>query len=175
MNPQASTDAEHRSPNRRMVLLGAHALVVVTLLAPLSACTKNNAAQPNPTSASVTVNGSTHKISGAVECTNSSANPHATPAETGSGTTRVSAHDDSGRFNLALSNDTPPRLDGFALSLTVDNGEYEMPYQSALSSNQITVTRQGNTYTVKGTGASVTRVPPGQSANPTFEIDVACP
>ncbi len=88
---------------------------------------------------------------------------------------RISAHDDSAAFNVALSNDTPPRLDGFALSLTVDNGAYEMPYQSTLSSNQITVAKQGNSYTVKGTGASVSRVPPGQSANPTFEIDVTCP
>ncbi len=175
MNPQPSTYAEQPSPSPQLVVLGAHALVVVTLLVPLSACGKNNAAPPGPTSASVTVDGHTHNISGAVECTNSSANPRATPPETGSGTTRISAHDDSAGFNLALSNDSPPRLDGFALSLTVDNGEYEMPYQSALSSNQITVTRQGNTYLVKGTGASVTRVPPGRSTNPTFEIDVACP
>jgi hypothetical protein len=83
---QPSIDAEQRSPNLKLVVLGAPALAVVALLAPVSACAKNNAQPTSAPSASVTVDGHTHKISGAVECTNSSANPRATPPETGSGT-----------------------------------------------------------------------------------------
>ncbi|WP_163745641.1 lipoprotein LpqH [Mycobacterium lacus] len=128
---------------------------------------------PTPTNATVMVDGHSHTISGEVDCRTTPTQPSATPAESGSQTTRISAHDDTASVSLSLSDATPPGVNGFAISLNAASATYQMPYQAVQSPNQVQASRQGNSYTVTGTGKALA---PGQGGmrDLPFEIDVTC-
>jgi hypothetical protein len=83
-------------------------------------------------------------------------------------------HDDSASVSLAVSDEQPPAVDGFAISLKLDTGQYQLPYQGTKSPTQAQATKDGNSYTVTGTGQATT---PGQSGlrDVTFGIHVTCP
>jgi hypothetical protein len=168
---------------------GAAVLAVVVLVASLSACSKKSdeptshpgsSSGPASTtdglsqvaSADVMVDGHTHTISGAIDCSTSASNPSATPTQAGTETTSISAQDDSAWINLSLSNATPPSVDGFSLSLTVENGEYSIPFQKP--QKPVEATKQGKSYAVKGTGSGWST--PGRVGRALpFEIHVTCP
>ena len=120
------------------------------------------------------IDGNKHTMIAGVDCTSSAAQPSATPAESGDLTTRISVHDDSASVSLALSDEKPPSVDGFAISLKVGNGQYQLPYQAPQSATQVQATKDGKSYTVTGTGQATT---PGQSGTRqvTFGIHVTCP
>ena len=65
-------------------------------------------------------------------------------------------------------------VDGFAISLKVDNGQYQLPYQSVQSPTQVQANKEGKSYTVTGAGQGTS---PGQSGTRqvTFGIHVTCP
>jgi hypothetical protein len=166
----------------RRIVLGAAGLgVVVVLVAGLSACSTKGGGPPSPASSSRAPSSTTvmldqhaHTITTAVECNSSAAKPSATPAESGDLTTRITAHDDSASVSLAVSDETPPSVDGFAISLKVGTGQYQLPYQSVQSPTQVQATKEGKSYTVTGSGQGST---PGQSGmrQVTFGIHVTCP
>lgn len=116
----------------------------------------------------------THTIYGQVECNSSAAKPSATPAESGDLTTRITAYDDSASISLAVSDEVPPSVDGFAISLKVGNGQYQLPYQAVQSPTQVQASKEGKSYTVTGAGQGSA---PGQSGTRqvTFGIHVTCP
>lgn len=136
------------------------------------------AATPSSSPASVTttvmIDGNKHTMTARVDCSNSAAQPNATPPESGDLTTHISVHDDSASVTLALSDETPPYVDGFAVSLAVGNSRYELPYQAPQTVTQVQATKNGKGYTVTGTGQAATS---GQSATRqvTFGIHVTCP
>ncbi|OSC37654.1 lipoprotein LpqH [Mycobacterium decipiens] len=158
----------------------AAALGVTVLGASVPACsTKSGPGSPPgsssaPARATVMVEGHTHTISGAVECSTSPAVRTATPPESGTQTTRVSARDDSASVTLSLSDSTPPDVNGFSISLKSGNTKYQMPYQPVESPTQVEATRQGKSYTLTGTGHAVI---PGQSGmrELPFGVHVTCP
>jgi Mycobacterium 19 kDa lipoprotein antigen len=165
---------------RRRIVLGAARLGAVVLGASLSACstmTSESASPPSSTPASanatVMVDQHMHSFATGVACTNSAAKPNAKPMEFGDLTTRIGAHDDSASFSLALSDETPPTVDGFAISLKVGAGQYQMPYQPPQSATQVQATKKGNTYTVAGSGQATG---PGQAGmhQVAFGIRVTC-
>jgi hypothetical protein len=166
-----NTDGRHRAAET--IVLGAAGLVVVILG---SACSPAAAPSPSPASSSTTVmlDQHTHAITTGVNCTSSAAQTTATPTESGDLTTRINAHDDAASVSLALSDETPPSVDGFAISLKVGTTEYQLPYQATQSATQVQATKQGKSYTVTGSGQAVT---PGQSGTRqvTFGIHVTCP
>ncbi|CPR02500.1 LppO protein [Mycobacterium bohemicum DSM 44277] len=129
---------------------------------------------PAPTSTTVMIDGNKHTMVALVECSSSAAQPSATPAESGDLTTRINVHDDSASVSMALSDEKPPSVDGFAISLAVDNGQYQLPYQAPQTATQVQATKDGKSYTVTGTGQATT---PGQSGTRqvTFGIHVTCP
>lgn len=129
---------------------------------------------PAPVSTTVMIDGNKHTIIAGVDCTSSAAQPNASPPESGDLTTRVSVHDDTAAVSLTLSDEKPPTVDGFAVSLNVGTGQYQIPYQAATSPTQVQATKQGKSYTVTGTGQAVT---PGQSGTRqvTFGVHVTCP
>ena len=166
---------------RRRIVLAAAALGAVVLGAGLSACSTKTSQPSSPASSSpalssttVMVGGNKHTMITGVDCTSSPAQPSATPAESGDLTIRIKAHDDSASVSLALSDETPPSVDGFAISLKVGTGQYQMPYQPVQSPTQVQATKEGKSYTVTGTGQATT---PGQSGTRqvTFGIHVTCP
>jgi hypothetical protein len=166
---------------RRRIVLGAAGLGVAALVAGLSACSSTSsppptAASPSSGSSATTVmlDQHTHAIANKVDCNNSAAQPSATPAESGDLTTRISAYDDTASVSVALSDETPPSVDGFAISFKVGTGQYQLPYQATQFATQVHVAKQGKSYTITGTGQGMT---PGQSdvRQVTFGIHVTCP
>jgi Mycobacterium 19 kDa lipoprotein antigen len=165
----------------RRVVLGAAGLGMLVLVAGLSACSTKSGAPPSPASSSpafsattVMLDQHTHTIYSGVDCNSSAAKPNATPAESGDLTTRITAYDDSASVSLALSDEKPPSVDGFAISLKVGSGQYQLPYQSVQSPTQVQATKDGKSYTVTGAGQALV---PGQNGmrQVTFGIHVTCP
>ncbi|OBA70090.1 hypothetical protein A5641_14150 [Mycobacterium sp. 1554424.7] len=168
------------SSARRLVLAAA-ALGVVALAAAVPACSSKSA-QPSsatstsaaPASTTVMVGGNKHTIMTQVECKATAAQPSATPAESGDLTTRITVHDDSASVSLAISDEKPPSVDAFSLSLKAGSGEYQLPYQAPQSATQVQATKDGKSYTVTGTGQG-TSPNQGDVHQVTFGIHVTCP
>lgn len=166
---------------RRRIVGGTTGLGVLVLMAALSACSTKSGGPPSPTSSSpafsittVMLDQHTHTIYNRVECNSSAAKPSATPAESGDLTTRITAFDDSASVSLALSDEIPPSVDGFAISLKVGNGQYQLPYQSVRSPTQVQANKEGKSYTVTGAGEGTIPRETG-TRQVTFGIHVTCP
>ncbi|OBI26635.1 hypothetical protein A5709_06985 [Mycobacterium sp. E1386] len=153
----------------------------IVLAAGLSGCSGKGgqpASTPSSSPVAVTttvmIDGNKHTMTTGVNCASSAAQPNASPPESGDLTTRITVHDDTASVSLALSDEKPPMVDGFAISLTLANGQYQLPYQSTKSASQVQATKQGKSYTVTGTGQATT---PGQSGTRpvTFGVHVTCP
>lgn len=166
---------------RRRIVVAAAGLGVVVVGTSLAACSsKGNQPAPAPSSSpaaistTVMIDGNKHTMIAGVDCTSSAAQPNATPPESGDLTTRITVHDDSASVSLALSDEKPPSVDGFAISLKVGNDQYQLPYQATQSPTQVQATKDGKSYTVTGTGQATTS---GQSGTRqvTFGIHVTCP
>jgi hypothetical protein len=166
---------------RRRISPRVAGLGVLILVAGLSACSNNGgkpaspaSSSPAPATTTVMLDQHTHTITNKVECTNSAAAPHATPPESGDLTTRISVHDDSASVSFALSDERPPSVDGFSISMRVGNGQYQLPYQPTQSANQVLVIKDARNYTITGSGQGTM---PGQSGmrQITFGVHVACP
>ena len=118
--------------------------------------------------------GNKHTMITAVNCKSSAAQPSATPAESGDLTTRITVQDDSASIALAVSDEKPPSVDGFAISLKVGSGQYQVPYQAPQSATQVQANKDGKSYTVTGTGQGVSPSQ-GDVHQVTFGIHVTCP
>jgi hypothetical protein len=163
----------------RLVL--AAMLGAIAVAATLPACSSKSG-QPSsattttaaPPSTTVMIGGNKHTIMNKVECTATAAQPSATPAESGDLTTRITVRDDSASVSLAISDEKPPSVDGFSLSLKAGSGEYQLPYQAPQSATQVQATKDGKSYTVTGTGQGVSPNQ-GDVHQVTFGIHVTCP
>lgn len=129
---------------------------------------------PGVASTTVMIEGNKHTMVARVECNRSAAQPSATPAESGDLTTRINVHDDSASISLAVSDEKPPSVDGFAVSLKTGSGHYELPYQAPQSATQVQATKDGKSYTVTGTGQGVSPSQ-GDVHQVMFGIHVTCP
>jgi hypothetical protein len=155
---------------------------VVVLGASLSGCSGGgdqpaSAPESSPASVSTTtvmIEGNKHIMKAAVDCATTAAQRGTPPPESGGLTTRVNVHDDSASVRLTLSDEKPPSVDAFAISLKVGNGRYLFPYQAPESPIQVQAARDGKSYTVTGTGRATV---PGRSGmhQATFGIHVTCP
>jgi hypothetical protein len=166
---------------RRRLGLRVAGLGVVVLVAGLTGCSSKGggpaspaSSSPAPSSTTVMLDQHSHTMTSKVDCTSAASAPKATPPESGDLTTRISVHDDSASVSLAVSDERPPNVDGFSISLKLGNGEYQLPYQPTQSANQVLVTKEGKNYTITGSGQGTT---PGQSGmrQVTFGIHLTCP
>jgi hypothetical protein len=165
---------------RRRLVLAAAGIGVVVLAASLSACS-HKSGQSAPTSSApaapsttVMMDGNKHTMIAQVECKSTAAQPSATPSESGDLTTRITVHDDSASITLAISDEKPPSVDGFAISLKAASGQYQLPYQAPESATQVQATKDGSSYTVTGSGQG-TSPTQGDVHQVTFGIHVSCP
>lgn len=147
----------------------------------LAACSSNgspSASSPSSSAAAsgatVMVEGHSHMISGGVECKTTPAQTNATPAESGTQTTRITAKDSLASVSLSVSDLTPPDVNGFAISLISEGTRYQMPYQPVESATQVEASRQGKKYTVTGTGQAETTGQNTMRQLP-FGIHITCP
>jgi hypothetical protein len=168
-------------PVRRHRVLAAAGLGVVVLAASLSACSgksgqPSSAPTTSPAASSTTVmmDGNKHTITAQVDCKSSAAQTNATPAESGDLTTRITVHDDSASISLAISDEKPPSIDGFSISLKTASGQYLVPYQAPETASQVRATKDGPSYTVTGTGQG-SSPNQGDVHQVTFGIHVTCP
>lgn len=170
------TSSDGLRPRPRMVLAAAG--VGMLLLAACSGKGGQPPSGPHSSPAAVTttvmMDGNKHTMIAPVTCTSAAAQPSATPAESGDLTTRINVHDDSASVSLAISDETPPSVDGFAISLKLESGEYQLPYQSPQSATQVQATKAGKSYTVTGAGQGVSPNQ-GDVHQVTFGIHVTCP
>ncbi|MEE6179368.1 lipoprotein LpqH [Mycobacterium sp. 050134] len=170
------TNSGPRLPRRRIVL--AVAGVGVVLVGGCSGNGGNPTSAPSSTTASVTatvmMDGNKHTMIVPVKCTSAAAQPNATPAESGDLTTRIEVQDESASVSMAISDEKPPSVDGFGISLKVSSGEYRLPYQAPQSATQVQATKDGKSYTVTGTGQGVSPNQ-GDVHAVTFGIHVNCP
>ena len=73
-----------------------------------------------------------------------------------------------------MSDEKPPSVDGFAISLKVASGQYQLPYQGSQYATQVQATKDGKSYTVTGSGQGVSPSQ-GEVHGMTFGIHVTCP
>ena len=163
------------SPARRRLVLAA------VLVASLSACSSKGAqpssapsSTPAVSSTTIMMDGNKHTMIGGVDCKSTAAQPSATPSESGDLTTHITVHDDSASISLALSDEKPPSVDGFSISLKTGSGQYQLPYQAPETANQVQATKDGKSYTVTGTGQG-SSPNQGDVHQVTFGIHVTCP
>jgi Mycobacterium 19 kDa lipoprotein antigen len=164
---------------RRRLVLAAAGIGVVVFAASLSACSsKKGQSAPTSTpaapSTTVMMDGNKHTMIAGVECKSTAAQPSATPSESGDLTTRIAVHDDSASITLAISDEKPPSIDSFAISLKTGSGQYQLPYQAPESATQVQATKDGTSYTVTGSGQG-TSPNQGDVHQVTFGIHVTCP
>jgi Mycobacterium 19 kDa lipoprotein antigen len=164
------------SPARRRLVLA------VAFAASLSACSDNKSGQPSSapssspavSSTTIMIDNNKHTMIARVDCKSTAAQPSASPAESGDLTTRIAVRDDSASLSLALSDEKPPSVDGFAISLKTGSGQYQVPYQAPETATQVQATKDGKSYTVTGTGQG-SSPNQGDVHQVTFGIHVTCP
>ena len=163
------------SPARRRLVLA------VVLAASLSACSSKGAqpssapsSTPAVSSTTIMMDGNKHTMIVGGDCKSTAAQPSATPSESGDLTTHITVHDDSASISLALSDEKPPSVDGFSISLKTGSGQYQVPYQAPETANQVQATKDGKSYTVTGTGQG-SSPNQGDVHQVTFGIHVTCP
>jgi hypothetical protein len=150
----------------------AAALCAAALVPSLSGCSEETSAKP--ATADITIEGHQHTITSGVECNSEPANPHATPAQSGSHTTHITASDGAAEELLSLSDTTPPGVNGFSVTVTVNTDVYRIPFQPIESSTKVQAAKTGKSYTVTGTAK-------GSEPNVTgmrdlqFAVHVTCP
>jgi ipoprotein LpqH len=74
-----------------------------------------------------------------------------------------------------LSAANPPEVTGVQFSNTVLTGGPTVEYDSRQNEGNGTVTKDGNTYTITGTGMTKDSSDSSQQQSKSFEVDVTCP
>lgn len=157
----------------------------VLLAASATACSSSDTAT-HPTSASTTpstrptaqatlmIGGHSHTITSGVSCVTSTSQLEATPPESGNETTRIHAQDGSASVMVSVSDESPPSVNSFSLSLKSGGGRYQMDEQPVQTATQVQATRQDKSFTVSGIGQATE---PGQEEPHAaqFGIHVICP
>jgi ipoprotein LpqH len=146
------------------ILVGIAA--AATVVAGLAGCSSNKSNTSNPSAPAagpekVVIDGQTQSITGPVTCTQAGGNVN------------IGIGDPSNGVGAVVSTADPPVVQ--AVGLGNSNG-VTLGY-SAGAPNQGTVqaTKNGNSYTIKGTAAGVNMANPQQQLNKPFEMDVTCP
>jgi ipoprotein LpqH len=148
---------------KRGILVGmvAGATVVVAVLAGCSS-NKSSTSSPAPGPAEkVVIDGQTQQVAGPVSCT---------PAN---GNINIGIGDPTNGIGAVISTANPPIVQAVGLgNLTGVTLGYSA---GAPNQGNVQATKNGNSYTIKGTATGVNMANPQQALTKSFEMDVTCP
>jgi ipoprotein LpqH len=145
---------------KHKILIGIAAVgMVVTSLA---ACSDKSNTSSSPGGANkVTVDGQNQNITGQISCT---------PA---GGNLNIAIGDPTNGIGVVISTANPPAVQSLGLGSV--NG-VTMGYAAAApNQGNVQATKDGNSYTIKGTATGVNLASPQQPVTKPFEMDVTCP
>lgn len=146
---------------RREISVGL--MAAATAVVGLAGCSgsKPDAGASSAGSEKVVVDGQTQEISGPVRCT---------PADANLG---ISIGDPTNGVGAVITTANPPAVQSVGLG---DVNGITLGYSAASPSPGVVVaTKDGNSYTIKGTATGVSLASPQQPVSKPFEIDVTCP
>ncbi|MBI3215431.1 MAG: lipoprotein LpqH [Mycobacterium sp.] len=114
---------------------------------------------PPPGAAKVTIDGAEQSINGTVVCTAAGGNYNIAIGEAATGIAVVMSEDASAVHSVGLGN-----VNGVVLG-----------FQEGVPGGEASASKDGNTYTVKGTATGVDMANPMAPATKPFEVVVTCP
>lgn len=144
-------------------------VATATVVAGLAGCSSNksNTSSSNPTSSSaapekVVIDGQNQNVTGPVTCTPAGNNIN------------IGIGDPTNGIGAVITNANPPAVQSVGLGNV--NG-VTLGYAAAApnQANAPTATKNGNSYTIKGTATGVDINSPTQPVTKPFEMDVTCP
>jgi len=155
---------------KREIFVGIAA--AATVVAGLAGCSSNksntssnassNTSSPATAAEKVVIDGQAQNVSGPVSCTQAGSN------------TNIGIGDAANGIGAVVSNADPPVVQAVGLgNLTGTTLGYSAgaPNQGAVPQ----ATKNGNSYTIKGTATGVNMANPQQQLTKSFEMDVTCP
>jgi ipoprotein LpqH len=150
---------------KRAILVGIAAASMV--VASLAGCSnKSNTSSTNTSSSTgsankVTVGGQNQNITGQISCT---------PA---GGNLNIAIGDPTNGIGAVISTANPPAVQSLGLGNV--NGVTLGYAAGAPNQGNVQATKDGNSYTIKGTATGVNMTSPQQPVTQPFEMDVTCP
>lgn len=146
---------------KRAILFGIAAGAMV--VAGLAGCSNNksNTSSSSPSTEKVTIDGQNQNITGQVSCT---------PA---GGNLNIAIGDPTNGIGAVITTANPPAVQSVGLGNV--NGVTLGYAAAAPNQGNVQATKNGNSYTIKGTATGVNMANPQQPVTKPFEIDVTCP
>lgn len=145
---------------KRRILVGiAAAGMVVASLAGCSSKSNTSSSSGGPNK--VTVDGQNQNITGPIRCT---------PA---GGNLNIAVGDPTNGVGAVISTANPPAVQSLGLGSV--NGVTLGYAAGAPNQGNVQATKDGNSYTIKGTATGVNMTSPQQPVTKPFEMDVTCP
>jgi lipoprotein LpqH len=133
------------------------------VVAGLAGCSNNksNTSSSSPSTEKVTIDGQNQNITGQVSCT---------PA---GGNLNIAIGDPTNGIGAVITTANPPAVQSVGLGNV--NGVTLGYAAAAPNQGNVQATKNGNSYTIKGTATGVNMANPQQPVTKPFEIDVTCP
>ena len=146
---------------KRAILFGIAAGAMV--VAGLAGCSNNksNTSSSSPSTEKVTIDGQNQNITGQVSCT---------PA---GGNLNIAIGDPTNGIGAGITTANPAAVQSVGLGNV--NGVTLGYAAAAPNQGNVQATKNGNSYTIKGTATGVNMANPQQPVTKPFEIDVTCP
>ena len=146
---------------KRRVLVGIAAVAMV--VAGLAGCSNNksNTSSSSASTEEVTIDGQNQNITGQVSCT---------PA---GGNLNIGIGDPTNGIGAVITTADPPAVQSVGLGNV--NGVTLGYSAAAPNQGNVQATKNGNSYTIKGTATGVNMASPQQPVTKPFEVDVTCP
>ena len=143
------------------ILVGIAAVAMV--VAGLAGCSNNtsNTSSSSASTEEVTIDGQNQNITGQVSCT---------PA---GGNLNIGIGDPTNGIGAVITIANPPAVQSVGLGNV--NGVTLGYSAAAPNQGNVEATKNGNSYTIKGTATGVNMASPQQPVTKPFEVDVTCP
>jgi lipoprotein LpqH len=152
---------------KREILVGT--IAAATMVAGLTGCSNNKSntsstntsSSPSAAPEKVVIDGQAQNITGSVTCTPAGNNIN------------IGIGDPTNGVGAVVSNANPPAVQSVGLGNV--NGVTLGYAAAAPNQGNVQATKNGNSYTIKGTATGVNMANPQQPVTKPFEMDVTCP
>ena len=146
---------------KRAILVGIAAVAMV--VACLAGCSSNksNTSSSSASTEKVTIDGQNQNVTGQVSCTQAGGNLN------------IGIGDPTNGIGAVITIANPPAVQSVGLGNV--NGVTLGYSAAAPNQGNVEATKNGNSYTIKGTATGVNMASPQQPVTKPFEMDVTCP